>query len=129
MKSSQNKTAKIGLWIDNLMDRSRVGSNLTQQGSECLNISDVKSGLEFLKSNTQSLVILDLQSSSYNFENIKKEFEGNQNLLKRIICYFPHVQIQLKKNAQDCGIEHVYPRSVFFADPISLIKKLIAESE
>ena len=119
-----NIAVKIGLWIDNLMDRVRVGDSLKQQGFECQNISDENVSFEFLRSNPQNVVILDLQNSSYNVKNILKQFEGNQKFLKRIICYFPHVQIQLKKNAEGCGIEHVYPRSIFFGDTISLIQKL-----
>jgi hypothetical protein len=128
LNQKQSGKIRIGLWIDNLMDRTRVGGNLKQQRFECQNISDGNACFEFLKLNPQSLVILDLQNSSYNFDDLQKQFEGHKKLLKRVICFFPHVQIQLKKNAQDCGIEHVYPRSVFFEDTISLIKKLITES-
>lgn len=129
LDQKQSKNIKIGLWIDNLMDRTRVSGNLTQQGFAHQNISDEKACLEFLKSNSQSLVILDLQNSSYNFNDLQKQFEDHQKFLKRVICFFPHVQIQLKKNAQGCGVEHVYPRSMFFLDTISIIKKLIVESE
>lgn len=131
MDSNQkhDEIMKVGLWIDNLMDRVRVGDNLTQQRFECQNISDTQTCFSFLQSNTNGLVILDLQNSSLNIDNIQKQFEGNQQLLKRVICYFPHLQIQLKKNAENCGIEHVYPRSIFFADSATLIQQIMMEGK
>jgi hypothetical protein len=129
MKLTENNSGKLGLWIENLMDRVRVGDALKQQGFDCSTISDVTACFEFLQSNPDVLVILDLQNSSINFESLQKQFEGNKKLLKRVICYFPHVQIQLKKNAENCGIENVYPRSMFFADTISLIQKVIMKSK
>jgi hypothetical protein len=128
-KRKQNEIIKVGLWIDNLMDRVRVGDNLKQQRFDCQNISDVKQCFSFLQSNTNGLVIIDLLNSSFDFNNIQKQFEGAQEFLKRVICYFPHVQIQLKKNAESCGIEYVYPRSMFFADNETLIRGIIVEGK
>ena len=125
----QNEIIKVGLWIDNLMDRVRIGDNLKQRRFDCQNISDVRECFSFLQSNTDSLVIIDLQNRSFNFDNIQKQFEGNLEFLRRVICYFPHVQIPLKKNAESCGIEHVYPRSLFFADSETLIRGIIVEGK
>lgn len=123
----QSEPIKIGLRIDNLMDRVRVGDNLKQKGFDCQNISGTKACFEFLLSNPQSLVILDLQNSSLKFDMIQTQFVEHDDLLKRIVCYFPHIQMQLKKDAQGCGIEHIYPRSVFFADGSALMQQIIAE--
>jgi hypothetical protein len=115
--------SSIGLWIDNLMDRVRVGDQLNKNGIQIVYINSLESCTAFLQTN-QGMVIIDLQSNSLDLENMQKQLASQPELIKRMLVYFPHVQIHLKKAAEECGIEHVYPRSVFFSDSWGLIQRI-----
>lgn len=116
----------IGLWIDNLMDRVRVGDHLKKNGFQTENIPNLQACLKFLQTG-QGIVVIDLQNTSVDLGKMQEQFGAQPELLKRIVCFFPHVQIHLKNGAQELGIEHVFPRSVFFKDILVLIRK-VAES-
>lgn len=120
--------SKIGFWIDNLMDRVKVGDHLKKNGFEIENIPDLEGCLQFLQTGS-SIAIVDLQNASLDFETMQQRFAVLPELSTRIVAYFPHVQIHLKKGAEQCGVAHIYPRSVFFGDPIALIQKVVKESK
>lgn len=115
--------SRIGLWIDNLMDRVRVGDQLKKDGFQTEHINSVESCINFLQTGP-GIVIVDLQNTSLDFETMQNQLAGQTGLSKRILSYFPHVQIHLKRAADECGIEHVYPRSVFFSDSLGLIQRM-----
>jgi hypothetical protein len=113
----------IGLWIDNLMDKVRVGDHLQKNGFQVESVPDQATCHKFLQTKS-GIAIIDLQSPSLDLDEMRDQFADQPELLKRIVCFFPHVQIHLKRGAQKLGIKHVYPRSVFFKDPIVLIQKV-----
>ncbi len=127
MTSDQNNNMinKIGLWISNLMDRVRVGDSLKKQGFQIENIPDLSACHKFLEADSNNIVVIDLMASSVKLEMFHEQFNDFPEVTKRIVGYFPHVQIQLKKDAQQCGIKHVFPRSMFFADSARLIRRVV----
>ena len=115
--------SSIALWIDDLMDRVRVEDHLRKNGLPIEHINSLEPCINFLQTNP-GIVIIDLQNASLDFAKMQNQLVSQPGLTKRILSYFPHLQIHLKKAAEDCGIEHVYPRSVFFSDSLGLIQRI-----
>ena len=118
--------SSIGLWIDNLMDRVRVGDQLKENGFQMEQVDSLQSCINFLRT-SPGIIIVDLQNASLDLESMQNQLASHPELTKRILSYFPHVQIRLKRAAEECGIEHVYPRSVFFSDSSGLIQRIKGE--
>ena len=118
----ENENALIGLWIDNLMDRVRLEEHFKAKGYSCESISDTSPAFEFLQENTDATLIIDLQNASLDFTKMRQQLNAQTELLNRITCYFPHVRVELKKEMQQIGVEHIFPRSVFFEEPTSKLR-------
>lgn len=127
MSSNQkNETdVVIGLWIDNLMDRVRIEEHLKREGFVCEKITGTVAAFQFLQDNLHAVLIIDLQNGSLDFEKIRQLFSNYPQLIKRIGCYFPHVQIHLKKKMQELGVDKVFPRSTFFTDGAAIVQKIV----
>lgn len=130
MSSNKNSEVDfmIGLWIDNLMDRVRIEEHLKRKGFACEKIAEIVAALQFLQANPNAVLIIDLQNGSLDFAKMRQLFSGHPELVKRIGCYFPHVQIDLKKKMEGLGVERVFPRSIFFADSAAIVQKLIEDA-
>lgn len=126
MSPNQRKDAKpvIGIWIENLMDRVRVGESLKKADYKYENLPNPEACLQFVN-DSQSLIIVDLQNKG--IEEFAKGLPNDVSYFKRVICYFPHQQIDLKRNAQKCGIEHIFPRSMFFRDTSGLLQRVTVD--
>ena len=108
------------------MDRVRVEDQLKKNGFQIEQIGGLETCLRFLQTNS-GMVIIDLQNTSLAVDKMQHQMATRRELAKRILSYFPHVQIHLKKGVEQCGIKHVYPRSVFFNDVAALIQKVNEE--
>ena len=120
--------SEIALWIDNLMDRVRVSDHLQKNGFQIDSIPDSEICYEFLQAKS-GIVVIDLQNASLDFKKMRRQFAAQRKLTDQIVSYFPHVQIHLKKEAEQCGIRHIYPRSAFFGDILTIIQRVIKENE
>ncbi|RMG66855.1 MAG: response regulator [Calditrichaeota bacterium] len=105
--------SEIGLFIGNLMDRTRIRDHLKQQGYQVTALSTMEELVEFLQSHPQGLIIADLV-------DLEKKVELNHPAVKtagqRILGFFPHVRTDVLDKMKKAGIDHCYPRSKFFAD-------------
>jgi hypothetical protein len=110
------------------MDRVRVGDHLKKNGLQIKSMPDLETCHRFLQTKL-GIVVIDLQNASLDFEKMRHQFAARPELTEHILAYFPHMQIHLKKEAVQCGIRHVYPRSVFFSDPLAVIQKVIEGNE
>lgn len=121
MTSKKKNDPGIGIWIENLMDRVRVGESLKKANLEHRNLSDIDACLQFLN-DPETLLIVDLQNRG--IEDFGKRLPDDAVSARRIIGYFPHLQIRLKKTAEKFGIQHVVPRSVLFGDTVGLLQEI-----
>jgi len=130
MSSNQKNDTNvdIGLWIDNLMDRVRIEEHLKRKGFSCEKIAEVHAAFQFLQSNSDTILIIDLQNGSLDFEKMRQLFGTRPELMKRIGSYFPHVQIHLKQKMQQLGVTQLFPRSMFFADSAAIVQKIVEEN-
>lgn len=110
------------------MDRVRVSDRLKNNGLHVEIIPDLETCHHFLKSKS-GVVVIDLQNDSLDFKKMQDQFSAAGELTRQIVAYFPHVQIHLKKGAEQCGIKHIYPRSLFFNDMTALIQEVLGSGE
>lgn len=61
--------------------------------------------------NRPELVILDLSSSDYDAFSVARELKTTFNV--RLFGLYPHVRTELKKQADEIGMEYVVPNSNF----------------
>jgi CheY-like chemotaxis protein len=66
------------------------------------------------KSDVPSLVILDLQDTRLDPFELAARFKADEQLRAvPLVAFFSHVETELQRRAQEAGVDHILPRSVF----------------
>jgi CheY-like chemotaxis protein len=66
------------------------------------------------KTDVPSLIILDLHDTRLDPFALAARLKADEQLRDvPLVAFFSHVETELKRRAQEAGVEHVLPRSVF----------------
>ena len=69
---------------------------------------------DYAKAEVPSLVILDLGETRFDPFALAARLKADEQLRTvPIVAFFSHVETELQKKAQEAGVEHVLPRSLF----------------
>ena len=104
--------------------KSRIAELAQQTGTESFFATAPDDVKRLVAENRPELVILDLSATEYDPFTVARELKSKFN--SRLFGLYPHVQTQLKKNADQAGFEYVVPNSSFLT---SLRKVLLERAE
>ncbi len=66
------------------------------------------------KTDVPSLIILDLQDTRLDPFALAARLKADEQLRAvPVVAFFSHVETELQRRAQEAGVEHVLPRSIF----------------
>jgi PleD family two-component response regulator len=69
---------------------------------------------DYAKTEVPSLIILDLHDTRLDPFALATRLKSDERLSAvPIVAFFSHVETELQRRAQEAGVEHVLPRSVF----------------
>ena len=101
--------------------KSRIAELAQQTGAEPFFATTPEDVKRLVAENRPELVILDLSSTEYDPFAVARELRSKYN--SRLFGLYPHVQAQLKKNADQAGFEYVVPNSSF----LIVLRKVMLE--
>lgn len=101
---------KIAMIVDDMFFASKIRGAALNAGCEVVSIKS----REQLEENTPSLVLLDLNSQKFDAISIV-EFIKSKAALSRVtvLAFLSHVEVDLKRRAEEAGCDYVLPRSLF----------------
>ena len=94
--------------------RSRIAEVAKQTGAEPYFASGGDEIMKLAAESRAEVVILDLSSTEYDPFSLARKLKAAFN--PRLFGLFPHIQIELKKKADQNGFEYVVPNSSFIAN-------------
>lgn len=107
-------TRNIILYVPDMILRSRIKHSLTSKGWPYRSADNFAEVLEALNGDAQASAILDLDFAERDLPEIKTALQQNPELSKRMVGFFSHVNVTLKRNMQEAGFQNIFPRSQFF---------------
>jgi DNA-binding NarL/FixJ family response regulator len=75
---------------------------------------------ELIASTRPELVIVDLATPELEVETIASNAREAQ---VPVVCFYPHVDDKLRRDAKGAGIEHVYARSRFLGELAAILRE------
>ena len=97
---------KIAALVDDLFFSSKISATAKQLGSQivfCRSVEDVRQEV--------SRICVDLNSTA--FDSISEIKKLKRTHLSPIVAFVSHVQVDLKRRAEEAGATEVIPRSKF----------------
>ena len=83
--------------------------------------------IESAKKETPALIIIDLHLAGGDFVELAEQLKSDDELrFVPILGFFSHVEIELKRRAEQAGIDHVLPRSAFTKQLPEILQKAIS---
>jgi len=106
--------------VDDLFFASKIRGAGEQAGVDIIFAKTVEAVITAAESQRPSLVIADLHSKQCNPIQLAKRVKSHQELKTvPLVGFFSHVQVELKRGAEEAGFDHTIPRSAlsnFLAD-------------
>ncbi|HEY7545846.1 MAG TPA: hypothetical protein VID27_13220 [Blastocatellia bacterium] len=102
--------SKVAMMVDDMFFASKIRGAAASTGCEVVSIKSV----EQLETDPPSMVLLDLHSQKFDAVSII-EFIKSKPELKEIpvVAFLSHVQVDVKRRAEEAGCDYVIPRSLF----------------
>lgn len=114
-KLSYDEAVKVAAFVDDLFFQSKISETAKRLGSEitfCRSAESVPAGTE--------RICVDLNSTTFDaLEEIRKLKSAHQ---VPIIAFLSHVQVELKRRAEEAGATQVLPRSVFSQQLVEILR-------
>ena len=111
--------ATIGLFVSNLMDRSRIRDHLQSKGHQVVGLATMEELIEFFENHPGAPVIAELVVFD---QTVQLNHPAVQAAADRILGFFPHVRTDLLNKMKKAGIVRCYPRSKFFSSFDALLE-------
>lgn len=100
--------------VDDLFFAAKIRTTAEHVGTEVDFVRSTEAAIESAKEEAPALVIIDLHSKRYDFAQLAQELKNDEHLRTvPILGFFSHVEIELKRRAEQAGIDRVLPRSAF----------------
>ncbi len=100
--------------VDDMFFKAKIRTTAEHLDVEVDFVRSTDAAIESAKKNQPALIIIDLHSSRYDFVQLAQQLKGDDKLRAvPILGFFSHVEIELKRRAEQAGIDHVLPRSAF----------------
>ncbi|MEW6209201.1 MAG: hypothetical protein AB1631_12595 [Acidobacteriota bacterium] len=101
---------KIAMMVDDMFFASRIRGAALNTGREVVSVKSV----EQIENDPPVMVLLDLNSQKFDAISII-EFMKSKAELSRVpvLAFLSHVQVDLKRRAEEAGCDYVIPRSLF----------------
>ncbi len=102
--------SKVAMMVDDMFFASKIRGAARGAGREVVSIKSV----EQLEDDQPSMVLLDLNSQKFDAISTI-EFMKSKTELKGIpvLAFLSHVEVDLKRRAEEAGCDYVIPRSLF----------------
>lgn len=99
--------------VDDMFFAAKIRTTAEHLDVEVDFVPSTDAAIESAKKNRPALIIIDLHSLRYDFVQLAEGLKGDDELRVPILGFFSHVEIELKRRAEQAGIDHVLPRSAF----------------
>lgn len=100
--------------VDDMFFRAKIRTTAEHLDVEVDFVRSTDAAIESAKKNHPALIIIDLHSLRYDFVQLAEGLKGDdESRAVPILGFFSHVEIELKRRAEQAGIDRVLPRSAF----------------
>ena len=100
--------------VDDMFFAAKIRATAEHLDVEVDFVRSTEAAIESVRKDAPALIIVDLHSPRYDFLQLAGELKGDEHLRAvPIVGFFSHVEIELKRRAEQAGIDHVLPRSAF----------------
>ena len=100
--------------VDDLLFAAKIRGAAEQAGAEVRFVKTADALLEAARRGGPAVVILDLQTSLFDpFAAAETLKSDERTRAVSVIAFFPHVQTDLQRRAEEAGVDQVMPRSAF----------------
>lgn len=125
--AQQESERKIVALVTDLMFGVRIQGAAKAAGVSVLLVNSLSDLLREAKSGT-GLVILDLNERAANALDAISQLKSDAATKDvKLLGYVPHVQVQLKREAEERGCDRVVVRSVFSEKLPQLLRELLSD--
>ncbi len=102
--------SKVAMIVDDMFFASKIRGAAASAGREVMSIKSV----EQLETDPPSLVLIDLNSQKFDAISTIEFMKSNPELKEvLILAFLSHVEVDLKRRAEEAGCDYVIPRSLF----------------
>jgi len=109
--------------VDDLFFFAKIEAAAKAAGTNVLLASDPRQMQALLAGSVPGLVILDLNSKVFDPLDMVRSIKTDTRLAHtRVIGFYSHVQVDLRRAAEEAGCDQVLPRSVFVAQLQDILK-------
>ena len=121
---SDTEQTRVVAVLDDIFFASKIKEAAKQAGVDLEIVKGPTDIMESLSTSVPKLVIFDLNSKKLNPIALIKELKSSSRLNRvKTIGYLPHVEEELKIEAEDAGCDVVMPRSRFSRELTDILKK------
>ena len=109
--------------VDDLFFASKIRGTGEQVGVTVRFVRSADALAEAARRDQPSLIICDLHSQKIDPNELAKQLKADEQLSSiPLLGFFSHVQVELKKQAEQAGFDRVLPRSAFNAQLIQILE-------
>ena len=107
-------TRRIAAVVDDLFFASKIRATAEQLGTSVDFPRTVEALIESARKDLPSLIICDLHAQRIDPIALARELKADEELRSiPLLGFFSHVQVELKRDAEQAGFDQVLPRSAF----------------
>ena len=100
--------------VDDMFFKAKIRTTADHLNVEIDFVRSTDAAIESARTAAPALVIIDLHSPRYDFARIVGQLENDEQLRAvPVVGFFSHVETELKRRAEEAGIDRVLPRSAF----------------
>ena len=109
--------------VDDLFFASKIRGTGEQVGVTVRFVRSADALAEAARRDRPALIICDLHSQKIDPNELARQLKADEQLSSiPLLGFFSHVQVELKKQAEQAGFDRVLPRSAFNAQLIQILK-------